>query len=60
MTFNPEDSKKLIVGEECSYHGEGHTEAELEVNEDEKPRVTGILGPGGELYTRVHRHSEPE
>ena len=50
LTFNKEDPEKLIVGSDCCYYNDGHKEAELKIKNNKK--VTGILGPHEELFTK--------
>ena len=42
---------KLKVGEECIHYETGHKVAEIQV--DQFGKVTGILGPNGDFYTKM-------
>ena len=41
---------RIPVAVECPYYEDGHTEAEIKL--DENGFVTGIMGPSNELYTK--------
>lgn len=45
------DASKLAVSNQCSYYQQGYTTAALKVDANDK--VTGIMGPGNELYVAV-------
>jgi hypothetical protein len=45
------DASKLAVSKQCSYYQKGYTTAALKVDANDK--VTGIMGPGNELYVAV-------
>ena len=42
---------RLKVKKSCPYYEDGHKYAEVQL--DDQGRVSGILGPHDELYTRI-------
>ena len=44
------NSGTLKVGQECPYYQHGHTDVKVMMS---NPRCRGVVGPGGEFYTKT-------
>ena len=53
LSINMWNPTALKVGEECPYYSHGYKEAKIVMGNNGNNGQGGIMGPGGELYTKI-------
>eukprot|EP00746_Dinoflagellata_sp_MGD_P017185 gnl/MRDRNA2_/MRDRNA2_139257_c0_seq1.p1 gnl/MRDRNA2_/MRDRNA2_139257_c0~~gnl/MRDRNA2_/MRDRNA2_139257_c0_seq1.p1 ORF type:complete len:107 (-),score=25.50 gnl/MRDRNA2_/MRDRNA2_139257_c0_seq1:165-485(-) len=56
--LTPEDEDELAVDEDCGYYDDGYKICKIV--KDEHGTITGLMGPGDELYEKVIAFSHEE